>query len=233
MGRKAGTSSLARYRALRIEAVRREWRSWALMGSLIVGTAVGVIVTEGWASVVFAWTLGFSCAAAVACWLIGDVHGLTHLWGAVGERDTAALLGQLGSDWHLENDIEYAYGNWDHVLVGPPGLFVLDTKRLSGPIAIKDDALSSGRTRYNGGSFRGAAYALHEALGSNGAKSPWVQSVVVVWSGLEGEAREERSVVYVRAEKLVEWLEGQPPRLSSGERLGFVAYLRALALPRG
>jgi hypothetical protein len=29
MGRKAGTSSLARYRAFRIEAVRREWRSWA------------------------------------------------------------------------------------------------------------------------------------------------------------------------------------------------------------
>jgi len=60
-----------------------------------------------------------------------------------------------------------------------------------------------------------------------------VQPVVVVWGSLDGgEPQEERNVVYLRAECLVGWLEERPQRLSESERLGFVASVRSLAIPR-
>jgi len=76
---------------------------------------------------------GALVTVAVVGWLVGDVHALTWAWGAVGERDTAAMLDDLGSDWQCVHDLRHEYGNWDHVLVGPPGVFVLDTKVLTSP----------------------------------------------------------------------------------------------------
>jgi Nuclease-related domain len=74
---------------------------------------------------------------AVVGWLIGDVHSLFWLHGSQGEQWTAAELEDLGGDWSQVHDIVRNYGNWDHIVVGPSGVFLIDTKRLSTPARVE------------------------------------------------------------------------------------------------
>ncbi len=72
--------------------------------------------------------------------------------GAEGEEVTAAALAALpASDWAVFHDIRWPgrrYANVDHVVVGPPGVFVVDSKNWSGSIVVRDQVLrQDGRSR--------------------------------------------------------------------------------------
>jgi hypothetical protein len=59
------------------------------------------------------------------------------LRGAEGERAVAAVLAQLEDDgWLALHDISLGRGNVDHVLVGPGGIFTIETKSHSGRIPV-------------------------------------------------------------------------------------------------
>jgi hypothetical protein len=59
------------------------------------------------------------------------------LQGAEGERAVAAVLAQLENDgWRPLHDISLGRGNIDHVLVGPGGIFTIETKSNRGRISI-------------------------------------------------------------------------------------------------
>jgi hypothetical protein len=69
------------------------------------------------------------------------------LWerGAEGEEAVAAALAQLPSEtWTVFHDVKWPgrrYANVDHIVVGPPGVFVIDAKNWSGQVAVKGDVL--------------------------------------------------------------------------------------------
>ena len=72
--------------------------------------------------------------------------------GAEGERATAAVLAQLPPDeWTVFHDLRWPgrrFANVDHVVVGPAGVFVIDTKNWSGDIRVRADVLrQNGRRR--------------------------------------------------------------------------------------
>ena len=76
------------------------------------------------------------------------------LWerGADGEEATANALAQLPSGtWTVFHDVKWPgrrYANVDHIVVGPPGVFVIDSKNWSGQVAVKDGVLrQNGRSR--------------------------------------------------------------------------------------
>jgi hypothetical protein len=76
------------------------------------------------------------------------------LWerGAEGEEAVAAALTQLPAEtWTVLHDVRWPgrrYANVDHIVVGPPGVFVVDAKNWSGRVATKDDVLrQNGRSR--------------------------------------------------------------------------------------
>jgi Nuclease-related domain len=142
------------------------------------------------------------------------VHSLTWLWGSWGEQLTADDLAKLGKGWYVRHDIENPFGNWDHVVIGPPGVFMIDTKRLTGKIHVTGDGLSSGRIRYAGSSFRGASVGLRRALLERGVRCPWVQAVVAIQGAFAEGVCIEGQVSYVAAGRLVDWLLDQPDRLS-------------------
>lgn len=51
------------------------------------------------------------------------------LQGARGERQVGAILDHLSEDgWHVLHDVSLGRGNVDHVLVGPGGVFTIETK---------------------------------------------------------------------------------------------------------
>jgi len=107
----------------------------------IVGSAVAVTL--------IAWTV-FALhglpLALLSLALIG-VMGAAHrhfspkverwLQGAEGEREVAAVLAQLKTDgWQALHDISLGGGNIDHILVGPGGIFTIETKSNRGRIGL-------------------------------------------------------------------------------------------------
>ena len=55
--------------------------------------------------------------------------------GALGECEVAAELDRLSDKFTVFNNVNTTRGNLDHVVVGPTGLFVLETKNWTGTIA--------------------------------------------------------------------------------------------------
>jgi hypothetical protein len=163
--------------------------------------------------------------------------------GSEGEKATARCLRPLlKHGWTLFNDIETDHGNIDHVLVGPAGVFMLESKRLSGMVAIRHEKLVV-RWREDpddgyendsiGGRARGAAFSLHSYLNSAGVDL-WVQAVVVLWADFEQRSIERDRVAWVRGDQLASVLAARPA-LCSPEQVQTLASatrsaLRALRL---
>lgn len=59
---------------------------------------------------------------------------LSHRKGAVGEAFISHVLDNLPDSYYVLNDLATPYGNLDHVVVGPNGIFVLDTKNWKGVV---------------------------------------------------------------------------------------------------
>jgi hypothetical protein len=114
------------------------------------------------------------------------------------------------------HDIPYEYGNWDHVAVGPGGVFLLETKDYRAAATVRDDVLHLGNTQIAGRKLRGAAQNLHAQL-SERENCRWVQAVVVIWGPFEAARVEHDRVAYLAADQLVDWLSSQLARLNTLE----------------
>jgi Nuclease-related domain len=58
--------------------------------------------------------------------------------GASAEEHVGALLAQLpAEEWHVIHDASFGRGNIDHILIGPPGLFTVETKSHPGPVRVR------------------------------------------------------------------------------------------------
>ncbi|MCU1515854.1 MAG: hypothetical protein JWQ75_575 [Pseudarthrobacter sp.] len=82
---------------------------------------------------------------------LDEAERATKSWdtGAVGERIVADRLSQLiPHGWYLLHDVHWPgrpKANLDHVLVGPGGVVVVDTKNWSGEVRVSSGALWQGR----------------------------------------------------------------------------------------
>lgn len=69
--------------------------------------------------------------------------------GAIGERATGEILDVLRHEgWAVFHDVKWPgrpHANIDHVVVGPPGVYVIDSKNWAGRIEVNDNAF-----RFNG-----------------------------------------------------------------------------------
>ncbi len=65
--------------------------------------------------------------------------------GAEGERATAEALAALPTEtWTVLHDVKWpgrTYANIDHIVVGPTGVFVIDSKNWSGAVAVRNGVL--------------------------------------------------------------------------------------------
>jgi hypothetical protein len=217
--KEAGASARKKFRELRREKIRAGWRDWLIITTVIAGSLVAIVFSEGVAALIFAALLGAFVSLAAIVWMIGGgAHSLTWMWGAVGEEATAEALEALDGSWVYEHDLSHDYGNWDHVVVGPAGIFLLETKNLSTKAAVRHDALVAGSMRFRGGGLRSAAARLSDRFGSRLDRSPWVQPVFVVWGKFSEGPSEANGVVYLRGDELVPWLAEQPWKLTALHR---------------
>jgi hypothetical protein len=57
--------------------------------------------------------------------------------GATGEEHVGSLLEELaGDDWRVIHDVTLGHGNVDHILIGPAGVFTVETKSHPGPVRV-------------------------------------------------------------------------------------------------
>jgi hypothetical protein len=58
--------------------------------------------------------------------------------GASAEEHVGSLLAQLPpEEWRVIHDASFGRGNIDHILVGPAGVFALETKSHPGPVRVR------------------------------------------------------------------------------------------------
>jgi Nuclease-related domain len=122
-----------------------EWAAWTRTLPWRVATILGIGVSGGVLGCLLVPRLGLVIGALVA---MAAGWGLrfrpspdASAWrrGAAGERRTARLLGQLGwQGWVVLHDLAVprSRANIDHVVIGPGGVFVIDSKQYRGRLQL-------------------------------------------------------------------------------------------------
>jgi hypothetical protein len=171
--------------------------------------------------------------------MIGSPPEWMDRWrrGAEGERRTEKQLRVLGKQgWQLHHDIESRRGNFDHVAVGPNGVFVLETKDLTGRISISGGKVIAERSEHRldrwsndeiGKQARGLAFELHEHLLAVAQVRTWVTPVVVLWADFPAGIQEDHGVAYVQGGRVAEYLASHSGRVPSAIRERILAALKA------
>ena len=217
----AGASSLAEYQR-RLGAHRaliRRRRPWLLgAGAVIVIAGVAFMVSGqplvGWALVIMALALVFNALFTV------PNHINSWSTGADGEVRTARFLEPLRAEgFKLLHDrrIPGSRANIDHIVIGPPGIFVVETKSFGGRLTVRgDDVFVAGRRRT--GMIEEAkreALAVQVALAMEleTVRLPVVPVICVHRAGLPWLGAGAGGVRIVSGKELVKRLRKAEPRL--------------------
>jgi hypothetical protein len=112
------------------------WRMAAIVGTGVLGGLLGSLFAPrlgllfgGLAVIVAGWGLRFRPSPDASAWRRG----------AVGERRTARLLDQLERHgWAVLHDLAVpgSRANIDHLVIGPGGVFVIDSKQYRGRLQL-------------------------------------------------------------------------------------------------
>lgn len=125
------------------------------------------------------------------------VYGLnkSKSWkkGAKGENLVAKSLNTLPKDYFVFNDVNLpnGRGNIDHVVVGPKGIFAIETKNLSGSFIVEDDiwyyhtGMRTTKSKSQPGKqIKRNAMILSNHLKENGINTSnlWINSIVAFYN---------------------------------------------------
>jgi hypothetical protein len=169
---------------------RREQRLWAVLASLFGLAAAGIFVVVGTPGARPLY-LGAGVATVLTALRLGApvARRLRNVRkGRLGERMVADLLRGLPDDYWLINDVTLglARGTIDHVLIGPCGVVVIETKRFAGSVRCSGDDWSVNgdrRSRVSQRADSGACavrYFLSERHPDlTGTALRWVESLIV------------------------------------------------------
>jgi hypothetical protein len=141
-----GRSALATARRRRGEELAAWIRSLAWRAPLIAATGLTGQVIAAQAGLPQAGLLGLAVAALVAWRLRFRPSEQVTAWrrGAAGERRTARLLDRLAPDGFVvfhDLALPGSPANVDHLVIGPTGVFVIDSKQWTGTVHQGSDGL--------------------------------------------------------------------------------------------
>jgi hypothetical protein len=167
----------------------------------------------------------FGSAVTLWAWVRDTPPYYVENWqrGYEGESRTAEVLTSLPDGWRIWHDVPAANGNYDHIVLGPGGLFVLDSKYLRGELrvgpkgpvvhrSLDDDAKSE--LRGMAPQLKARAVALRSYLRETTRFTEYVHAVVVTWSAFPQLEVAHDRCSYLAGPELVEWLRNQPQRFA-------------------
>ena len=216
------------------ESGRRAWRKKiAGVARIIFWPPIAIAgLVALWADGIWLFLMGVIAGGSMAAYvvLLDDVPPHVRRWeeGAEGEEKTAAELSKLAAEgWTAIHDVDPGVGNWDHVLVGPAGVFLLETKYLRGVVQVRNEVFGvtydEHANRFE--SFekvsRGvvqAAVRLKQTIEDREGVKVWVQPVVVVWGRFPQRVVEADRITYLAGEDLIAWVRQRQGVLSVGRQ---------------
>ena len=142
MKNRPGERARRHLRTVQRRAVKKLWRPIAMFASVLVAISVGVsfLPTSMFLKGFF---LGFLTLAVmvIIAWLVAVTSG-SYGWslGKMGEEITAEAVtssARRRQGWRLVNGIYFdRHGDIDHVLIGPGGVFVIESKFMTGQCRV-------------------------------------------------------------------------------------------------
>jgi hypothetical protein len=141
-----GRSALAEYRRRRAEELAAWTRSLAWRAPLVAAAGLTVRVLAALVGLPQAGLAGLVVAALVGWRLRFRPSEQARTWqrGAHGERRTARLLDRLTRDGYVffhDLAVPDSPAQVDHLVIGPSGVFVIDSKQWSGSVHQGTDGL--------------------------------------------------------------------------------------------
>ena len=141
-----GRSALAAYRRRRAAELAAWTRSLAWRVPLVAAAGVAGDVLAAQAGLPQAGLVGLAVAALVGWRLRFRPSEQARTWqrGAHGERRTARLLDRLTRDGYVvfhDLAVPGSPANVDHLVIGPTGVFVIDSKQWTGSVHQSADGL--------------------------------------------------------------------------------------------
>ena len=139
-----------------------------------------------------------------------------------GERITGWWLGRLPDGWHVFHDVPVGDdgANIDHVVIGPPGVFTINTKNLTGKVWVGAKSILHNRRRTDflpkaSAEARRASRLLTTAIG----RPVEVRGVLAILCD-DWTVKQRPADVYVDATRGVrDWMLRQPAVLRAHEVL--------------
>jgi hypothetical protein len=141
-----GRSALAAYQRCRAEELAAWTRTLAWRAPLVAAAGIAGDVLTTQAGLPWAGLVGLALAALVAWRLRFRPSEQVAAWrrGAQGERRTARLLERLVRDGYVvfhDLAVPDSDANVDHLVIGPSGVFVIDSKQWTGSVHQGADGL--------------------------------------------------------------------------------------------
>lgn len=145
--------------------------------------------------------------------------------GAAGERAVGALLDSLPPEWTVLHDVRWPgreRANVDHVLIGPTGIYVIDSKNWSGQITLHRGVL-----RQNGYNRSKAVAGAIEAAAAISSLVPTLDArmftPVICFAGDSAASGMVDGVLVCRIDNLASVVTSRP-RVLSPEWLTFLHF---------
>jgi len=225
---QAGASAHAQYRRRR--AI--EWAAWTcslpwraaaiLAGGLGVGLVAAQLLPR------LAGLAGLLAAACLTWGLRFEATVDTLAWrrGAVGERHTARLLAPLERrGWAVLHDLAIpgSRANLDHLVIGPGGVAVIDTKQYRGRLWLDSSGLLWGGRQLLSMTLRKVLWEADQADEVLGVADVQVPAIIAVHGARIPRGRlEVDGVTVAPARQVPDLLRALPPILGP-ERVAWLA----------
>lgn len=206
------------------------------MLAALAALGVAVLVLGGHE---LSWLAGLVAGAAATAWFT-----LARAPQAVSAPASTAVAADHGEDftreqlerlrdrgWRSVHDLEARFGYYRHVVVGPGGVLLLDSRQLEHPLPATGAASPEADrelTRLRRRAFT-AATNLRDELEAATGRPSWVQPVIVVWSPFPAGCVQDGRCAVVAGPRLGDWLRRRPGQLAPERADELHAALRSLA----
>jgi hypothetical protein len=216
---RPGASTQATYRRRRSTELAAWTRSLPRRAAMILAGGLGGALLGAQAAPRLAGLLALLAAAAVGWRLRFRVSADTLAWrrGATGERRTARLLASLERrGWAVLHDLAIpgSPANIDHLVIGPCGVVVIDTKRYRGRLQLDRDGLLWHGRHLLVSALRKTRWEADQADRLLGIADIQVSAVVAVHGASVPFGRVQADgVTVVPARRLPDLLQALPPIL--------------------
>lgn len=219
----AGASALAEWR----RTLRRAHHRRSITIGFVVA-AVGLVVL-GLGQGDSRWVAVAAIAAMAAWWARPDPDPDRWRRGAEGETATAVVLARLSRRWVVLHDLAVpgSLANIDHLVIGPTGVWVIDTKATRALLRVRRGGVWAGDHAIDTSSVAWQAEVVSGRLAVHAAPL-----VAVHGDGLRRRGKRSGGVLVVPAGRLIRRLRRGPRRFNWIEVAALARHAAEVLPPR-